>query len=131
MTGREIAEKFGTLEFQIAEEKGAFTLFALFLRADAPIRWDLIVSAPWIGGDTRAAVSYFVSEIKSRLGEQYILELARIIVVDPENAGIQALTREIQVEHGRIEVRDTDFFGQSVKHAYFITSKQPATPVAA
>jgi hypothetical protein len=131
MTGRELAEKFGTLESQIAKEKGAFAFFALFLREDAPHRWDLIVSAPWIGGDARAAVDYFVSQIKSRLGEQEILALSRIIVADPGNAALQALTREIEVEHGRVEVRDTDFFGQSVKHAYFITSKQPATPAAA
>ena len=56
MTVAELTEKFTRLESQIAQEKGDFTLFALFMREDVPDRWDLIVSAPWLGDDKRAAV---------------------------------------------------------------------------
>jgi hypothetical protein len=69
MTVPELTEKFAELESHIAEEKGPFTLFALFMREDAPDRWDLIVSAPWAGGDKRSVVDYFVGQIKARLGE--------------------------------------------------------------
>src|SRR2546426_600860 len=77
MTVPELTEKFAELESRIAEEKGPFALFALFMREDAPDRWDLIVSAPWAGEDKRSVVDYFVGQIKSRLGEQGLTRFGR------------------------------------------------------
>jgi hypothetical protein len=131
MTITELIEKFAELESQISAERGDFALFALFMREDAPDRWDLIVSAPWAGGDKRSTVDYFVTQIKSRLGEQVLLGLSRIVVVDPENAAVQAFNRAIRIEHGRLEVKDSSFFGLPVKHAYIITSRRPPAPAAA
>lgn len=39
MTTVELVDKFSVLESHIAEEKGPFALFALFMREDAPDRW--------------------------------------------------------------------------------------------
>jgi hypothetical protein len=130
MTVAELTQKFTALESSIAEEKGAFALFALFMREDAPDRWDLIVAAPWVGEDKRSAVDYFVAQIKSRLGDQDLTNLSRIVVIDPDDVAVQNLNRAIQTEHGSIEVRDSNFFGLPVKHAYIITSKRPAAPMA-
>ncbi|HEU4371472.1 MAG TPA: hypothetical protein VFV05_24890 [Methylomirabilota bacterium] len=101
------------LEMQVAAERGGFTLFALFMREEVPDRWDLIVSAPWIGGDSRGAVDYFVSVIKSRLGDDHLIRLSRIVVADPDAPGIQALNAEVEVEHGAVEIREYEFFGVS------------------
>ena len=131
MRTSEITDKFAELESHVAQEKGAFTLFALFMREDAPDRWDLIVSAPWTGGDKQSAVNYLIGQIKSRLGEQGLPSLARIVVIDPQDAAVQALNREIQIEHGSVEVRDRNFFGLPVRHAYIITSKRPPSAAAA
>jgi hypothetical protein len=127
----ELTQKFSELESRVAEEKGGFALFALFMREDTPDRWDLIVSAPWTGDDDRGTVNYFVTQIKSSLGEQELTSLARIVVVDPQDAAVQALNRAIQIEHGAVEVMDSSFFGLPVKHAYIITSKRPPAPPAA
>src|SRR5437867_8326091 len=131
MTVAELTEKFTRLESQIAQEKGDFVLFALFMREDVPDRWDLLVSAPWVGSNKREAVEYFVNQIKSRLGEQDLTSLARIVVVDPQDAAVQALNRAVQIEHGGVEVRDSTFFGLTVKPAYIITSQRPQAPAAA
>jgi hypothetical protein len=131
MTVAELTEKFTELEALIAEEKGPFAFFALFLREGAPNSWDLMVSAPWAGEDRPSVVDYLVSQIKSRLGAQVLMYLSQIVVINPENPALQALNRTIQVEHGRVEVRDTDFFGRTVKHAYIITSQRPQAPAAA
>ncbi len=131
MTTAELVDKFTDLESHIAEEKGPFVLFALFMREDAPGRWDLIVAAPWAGDDNQSVVEYFVGQIKSRLGDQSLISLSRIIVVDPQQTRVQAFNRAIQVEHGRVEVRDTNIFGQAIKHAYIITSQRPHAPAAA
>jgi hypothetical protein len=131
MTVTELTEKFTELESHIAEEKGDFAFFALFLPEDAPDYWDLMVAAPWAGDDTRSTVDYFVEQIKSRLGAQVLTSLSRIVVIDPQHAAVQALNREIQIEHGRVEIRDRDFFGLPIKHAYIITSKLAPAPAAA
>ena len=131
MTVSEITEKFSELESHVAADKGGFTLFALFMREDAPDRWDLIVSAPWTGDDKRGTVNYFVTQIKARLGEAGLTSLSRIVVVDPQDAAVQAINRAIQIEHGTIEVRDSNFFGLPIKQAYIITSKRPPAPAAA
>ena len=130
MTVNEIADTFARLESRIAEIKGDFTLFALFLREDVPDRWDLIISAPWVGSDREAALAYLIDEIRSSLGAQYLTMLSRIVFVDPHDAAVQAFNRAIKVEHGRTEVRDSNFFGLPIKQAYIITSKFPGAPVS-
>jgi hypothetical protein len=37
----------------------------------------------------------------------------------------------VQIEHGGVEVRDSNFFGLPVKHAFIITSKRPPAPAVA
>lgn len=129
MTVSELTEKFARLESQLAAEKGDFALFALFLREDVPDRWDLIVSAPWIDEDKQKAVAYLVGEIKSKLGEEDLTNLSRIVVVDPDDLAVQNLNRAIHVEHGNVEVRDSNFFGQAIKDAHIITSKRPVATI--
>lgn len=131
MTMTEIAEQFADLEAHIAGEKGDFALFALFMGEDAPDYWDLIVSASWAHGDKAGAVNYFVDQIKARLGADALVSLSRIVVIDPQDPGVQALNRTIQVEHGGVELRDRTLFGLPVKHAYIITSRQSPAPAAA
>jgi hypothetical protein len=124
-------KRFQELELRIAAARGDFVLFALFMREDAPDRWDLIVAAPWVGSDKRKAVEYVVSEIKSSLGKQDLTSLSRIVVADPHDARVQALNALVQVVHSDVEVRDTHIFGLPVKHAYIITSKRLPEPAAA
>ena len=126
----EVIEKFASLEAEIARKRGNFSLFALFLREDVPDRWDLMVSAPWLSPNEREAVDDLVNEIKSHLGPQDLVNLSRIVLVDPNGPPAQALAKAISVEHGRVEVRDSNLFGLQVKHAFIITSKVPETPVA-
>jgi len=130
MTATDLVNNFSRLESRISEKKGEFTLFALFLREDVADRWDLMVSAPWVGTDRKGALQYFVDEIRSFLGPEDLTVLARIVIVDPNDAAVQNLNRAISVEHGRTEVRDSNFFGLPIKHAYIITSKLPSAPVA-
>ncbi len=130
MTITELASNFTRLESRIAEEKGDFALFALFLREDVPDRWDLIVSAPWVGSDKQAALDYLIGRIKTLLSPQDLTALSRIVIVDPDDAAVSDLNRAIHVEHGTAEVRDSSFFGLPIKHAYIITSKRPGAHVA-
>ena len=129
MIPSEIPRKFAQLESDVAAERGDFALFALFLREDVPDRWDLIVSAPWVS-DQKAALGFLVDKIKSDLGPGELTQLSRIVFVDPADPAVQNLNRTIQVEHGSVEVKDSNFFGLAVKHAFIITSKRPQATVA-
>lgn len=133
MTNRDVIDKFGQLELELAQEHGDFVFFALFVLETLADRWDLIVSAPWLDKDKRRAVPYLVDQIKSKLGVEYLISLNRIVVIDPDNAELQDLVRSIAVEHGAVEhgkvrIRDDDFFGVLVKDARIITAKVPSAP---
>ena len=131
MTGYAIAERFRELEASLSKERGGFVLFALFLRDGSPNRWDLMVSAPWLPEDRNETVNYLVEQIKSRLSAQDLVGLSRIIVIDPRNSALQNFARWFDVEHGRMEAHDADFFGLTIRHAFIITSKAPPAPAAA
>lgn len=123
---KDLADKIANVEREIAKEKGPFALFALFLREDAPDRWDLVISAPWAGEDKRETLNYLVAEIKSHLKPEDLISLSRIVVVEPSDEPVRAINRAIDVEHGKVEVKDSQFFGLPIKHAYIITSKRAA-----
>jgi hypothetical protein len=130
MTTTELTTKFSRLESDLAASRGPFALFALFLREDVPDRWDLIVSAPWASEDKTAALDYIVGKIQKDLGPDDLMQLSRIVFVDPQDESVRSLNKAISIEHGSVEVRDSNFFGLPIKHAFIITSTRPATPVA-
>jgi hypothetical protein len=129
MTSTELTEKFKRLESKIAAEKGDLALFALFLREDVPDRWDLIVSAPWASRDEKSALDYLITTIKSDLSPQDLTNLSRIVFIDPQDASVLALNKAVHVEHEVVEIRDSNFFGLPIKHAFIITSKRVDTAV--
>ena len=130
MTTPELVERFARLETEIAQERGDFALFALFMCEEVPDRWDLMVSASWAGGDNAAVVNYLVAQIKSKLGDGDLVSLSRIVVIDPEYAAVRMLNRNVHVEHGNVEVRDSIFSGLAIKQAYIITSNRPPAQAA-
>jgi len=130
MIATELPAKFAKLESEVAAARGDFTLFALFLREDVPDRWDLVISAPWASVDQKGALDYLVNRIKSRLGPADLTQLSRIVFIDPTDAAVRDLNQAIQVEHGSVEVRESNFFGLRIKQAFIITSKGPSTAAA-
>jgi len=123
---KKFIEKIAALEQSISAEKGDFVLFALFLREDAQDKWDLVVSAPWIEVNNKVALSYLANELKSHLLVQEMLTLSRIVMVDNDDPSLEAIHKAISVEHGMFEIKDSNFFGLQIKHAYIITSKRHA-----
>ena len=119
-------EHFIKLERDISQKRGAFALFALFEREELPDRWDLVVAAPWVKSQQEGA-AYFVEEIQRKLGSAVLNILSRIVFVQPNDAPVRAINAAMRVEHGQAEIRDSDFFGVPIKHAFIITS-QALTP---
>ena len=123
---KEITETLRSLEQNISEEKGGFLLFALFLREDAPDRWDLLVAAPWIPKNKNTALKYFSNKLVQTLSQKEHLKMSRISIIKPDDPSLSAIQQAMHVEHGLAEIKDSNFFGQQIKHAYIITSlRQP------
>jgi len=124
---REQAEKLLNVEKALSESKGQFELFALFLREDAPNKWDLLISADWARADKKAAINCIVEEIRKVLSDQELLMLSRLIILDKDDMALKALYGAMHVEHELAEISDSNFFGLAIKHAYLITSKRDSS----
>ena len=120
---KEIAEKLKSYEEIMAKEKGPFDLFALFLREDAPGKWDLVVASDWIEKNKEKSFKYIAGIVQKALSKEELLKLSRIVLIDKTNPALEAMHRAMHVEHGIAEIRDSNFFGLQIKHAYLITSR--------
>lgn len=121
---KEIVEKLKQQENNMAQEKGPFDLFALFLREDAPDKWDLVVAAQWIEKNKQDALKYITEALHKSLTQSEILKLSRIAIIDKSNPALEVFQRAIHVEHGMSEIKDSNFFGLQIKHVYLITSQR-------
>jgi hypothetical protein len=121
---KQILDKLSSIEEEISQEKGDFCLFALFLREDSEDKWDIVVSAPWLKADKKKGYNYLANKIKSELEKDELTFISRIVLLDKGNPVLEAVNSAISAEHGQIEVKDCNFFGLQVKHAYIITSKR-------
>jgi len=128
---KKLLQKFLALERDLIAEKGGFLLFALFLREYAPNVWDFVVSAPWLKTDELATYRYFATQLQSRLEPQEMLLLARIVLIDKDNPGLEEVHDAVTVEHGMVEIWHRDFFGLPMERVYIITSTPDALPVEA
>ena len=130
----ETVRKFASLGAEIEKEKGDFSFFALFERGNVPDRWDLLVTAPWTT-DEEKTLNYIVKKIKSHLGAQALISLARIIVLDPTAPQVQEFVREYHVEREFAEVEniqplvDVTISGIPVRRAYILKARSSAAPV--
>ena len=112
------------VERALSSEKGQFTLFALFLREEALEKWDLVVSAPWIEKDKRSALRLLADRLQESLSASDVLSISRIVLLDPSDAGVELINRTVRVEDSTVEVKDSTFFGQQIRHAHIFASKR-------
>jgi hypothetical protein len=121
---KDFVNQFIELEREISQDKGDFTLFALFLREDGIGQWDVAVAAPWIELDRYEALELIAKKIQSTLSKEDIVRVSRVAIIHMNNTGLKAITRTVQVEHGDMELHDQVFFGMQMKHSHIITSRK-------
>jgi len=124
---RVIAEKMKTVEQELANECGDFTLFALFLREASPGLWDVIVSAPWIDENKKEGMDKVVAKINAHLKKEERLKLTRIVIVEHDHPELHELDRFNFAQFSQlIEVKNENLLGQDIKQAFFIPLKKAA-----
>lgn len=119
----EFSKKFGPIEKEIAQKMGEFEFFAILLREDAPDRWDVVAAAPWLKNDDNNMLEYLIKVIKKYLSND-IVRLSRIVVLENNNPALKSIHRVFRVNHGSIEVENSNLFGLEIKHGYIITSNK-------
>ena len=112
---KELVSKFISIEDEISKDKGDFILFALFLREDAETGWDLLVSAPWIQANKKEALNYLANRVQSSFTQTELLNLSRIAILETDNPALENFHKSINVEHGSVEVVNSNFFGLQIK----------------
>ena len=116
--------KLQNLERQMAADKGAFSLFGLFLQEDRQ-HWDLLVAAPWIDQDEGKALRYIATQVQA-LGSEELTPLSHIQVIKANHPELATLHHTVQVHHGCVEVNNNTFFGLQIHQAHIITSQSPS-----
>lgn len=118
----QLIEKFSELEKELSEEKGEFSLFALFGREDALNKWDVVLSAEWTGKNKNELLKYIVSKLQQKFTTEEMLMLSRVVILEPTNAVVENVNKTIKVKHGNAEFDNCEFNGILVKHAHILTS---------
>lgn len=125
-------EKLRKVMREFAERTGNFNLFGLFLREEAPDKWDLVVSSPWLEQGKLKALGESVEKLSSEVGQDQVLSLSRIVTLNADDPSLDAVTRAVNVDDGVVEINDSDLFGLKIKHAYILRAKRPRpAPTAA
>lgn len=117
---------------EIAARKGSFTLFALFLRADAPFMraddpgtWDLVVSAPWLERGKLKALGELVDLLAKSIGRQALQQFSRVEAVAGNDPSVQFILRAIPVEDGERHIQSTDLIGLQIERAIIFRAWRP------
>jgi|WetSurMetagenome_2_1015567.scaffolds.fasta_scaffold307505_2 hypothetical protein len=121
---KHIINKLESLEKEIADEKGEFSVFGIFLREDAENRWDIVVAAPWLNSDSMEDLNYIVSKLNIYLKNSELLSISRIIILDLQDPIIKVINRNWGVQRGRsLELNNPQLFSLPFKYAYIIISQ--------
>jgi hypothetical protein len=121
---RNLAEKLRGLEQALADEKGPFNLFALFLREGALGLWDVVVAAEWIGDEDQDQVLVELAKrVRAYLLPDEIMKISGVVIVDAENPDVKEIATAVPVNHGLSEVANRTFFGLEIKHGFVITAQ--------
>ena len=110
----------------IAAKKGQFALFGVFMRADGPGKWDLVVSAPWLETGKLKALSEFTVLLSESIGEKSLQDLARIVTLKAGDPSVKAVMSAFSVEDGELRVQRSTLFGLEIEDGIIFRAKRAA-----
>jgi len=111
---------------EIAAKKGDFALFGLFMRADAPGTWDLVVSAPWLEQGNLKALRKFSELLSNEIGEQSLRQFSHIVTLKPSDPAVAAVVSAFPIDDGELRVQRSNLFGLDIEDAIIMRAKKAA-----
>jgi hypothetical protein len=85
------------------------------------------VSAPWLEKGKMKALSEFVKELASAVGEEQLLSLSRVVTLNADDPSLDAVLRAVSVDGEVREIQDADLFGLKIKRAFIFRAAKPHT----
>lgn len=123
-TIEKLVEKLVGIEKAVAVDRGPFDLFALFSsEEEEEDRWDLVVSATWIGFESLSAIEYLIRQLRSHLTPDEFSRIAKIAPLDIFDLRVIEMQNARPTEHKPEPLPDYRFNGSSVEMIYVITCK--------
>jgi hypothetical protein len=110
----------------IAAKKGDFALFGLFMRAEAPGTWDLVVSAQWLEQGNLKALEEFTDLLSKEIGEQSLRDFSRIVTLKPSDPAVAAVVSAFSIDNGELRVQRSNIFGLDIEDAIIMRAKKAA-----
>jgi hypothetical protein len=139
-------EAFLAAANEIAAERGQFAMFVLVLReamagvmstsasdSSAPMRWDVLLSAPWLAADRRAPLEYVAAKIEKHGGKAALRSIARLNAVPTSHPLVKRVQEELReprqfeapagiLSTGGIHLIDPSLIGPGVTRAIVVTA---------
>lgn len=122
-------DKFQQAEEELSREHGAFSLFGLFERLDMIGKWDVVMSAPWLGTDY-AARRWMVDNLQWRFTDEEWLKLARVVPLNPEGEFVTDIGLLYPMEHGLKHIPSIVLSGLEINRGVIITANPESARAA-
>lgn len=117
--------KLKSIEQRLSKERGRFWFFALLQRDDSPGKWDLLVSAEWLQEKERKSLDHITAAIEQEFDQDDLLQLSRVVVLNPDNPIVQDLTTAFSQEHKLTRIQNITVNGMHFIQGVIITSRRP------
>jgi hypothetical protein len=121
-------DKFVAIKNALKAQHGEFTLFGVFLRDDAPDKWDVLVAAPWAETDKAAALKAISLAVTSTLTSPELLLLSRVVILEHDNPVLRAIWGAMKLTNSVGHFVDCTLNGLHIRHAYILESQPPPHP---
>jgi hypothetical protein len=95
---RQYLHTWQTLEHDLAERYGAFALFALLEREEAPHLWDIVVAAPWLEHPDIDALDIIAKAINAHFDQDIYHHISHIAPVTTDHPALPALLEMVAHE---------------------------------
>ncbi len=119
---KNILEPLKKIEKIISKEKGQFVLFGMFLKKDPGSKWDIVVSANWIGNEAKEFLTYFISKLNPEIKKVDLTTISSVVALKPSDPFVQTINQIIKTEHGDTRFTNCYFNNIEIKDAFIITS---------
>jgi len=95
-------DKLTRVAEEIAADKPELHFFGLVHRAEAPDRWDLLVSSDQLVPWSMKALNFVVEHLKKILTTEEMVQIAQVVALPRDNKIIQSLKRNPRAWHGSL-----------------------------
>lgn len=90
---------------EIERERGPLVLYGLFLPEGSILRYDIVLSAPWITRSMGEAIEYLAPKVQEVAGRGGPPAYSGIVPLRPDEPFVGDITAQVRVEHGRKTLR--------------------------